>query len=106
MNILFGRISLGRRRFVIITVFGNVIVGEGCVCYHLMVQDLTVTSLEMAQLAYLSACSTAANASHDLLNEVIHIVSAFLLVGFPHVVGTFWEAYNAVYKKWITLRTN
>ena len=31
MNILFGHISLGRCRFVIITVFGNVIVGEGCV---------------------------------------------------------------------------
>ena len=63
-----------------------------------MVRDLAVTSLEMAQLAYLSACSTAENASHDLLDEVIHIASAFLLVGFPHVVGTFWEAYDGAAK--------
>lgn len=49
---------------------------------------------EMAQLAYLSACSAVENTSHDLLDEVIHITKPFLLVGFPHVVGTFWEAYD------------
>ena len=49
-------------------------------------------SLDQAQLAYLSACSTAENSSQDLIDEVIHIASAFQLVGFPHVLGTFWEA--------------
>jgi len=42
----------------------------------------------------MSACSTAENSSQDLLAENIHIASAFLLVGFPHVVGTLWEALN------------
>lgn len=42
-------------------------------------------------LAYLSACSTGANKAEGLADEGIHLVSAFQLAGFRHVVGTLWE---------------
>ncbi|KAL3479823.1 CHAT domain-containing protein [Aspergillus californicus] len=57
----------------------------------LTVTDLATISHANAQLVYLSACSTAENSSDDLLDEAIHIASAFQLIGFPHVIGTLWE---------------
>ncbi|RYP45618.1 hypothetical protein DL768_008055 [Monosporascus sp. mg162] len=42
-------------------------------------------------LGYLSACSTGANEAEQLADESIHLVSAFQLAGFRHVVGTLWE---------------
>lgn len=45
-------------------------------------------------LAYLSACSTSANEAERLADEGIHLVSAFQLAGFRHVVGTLWEVSN------------
>lgn len=42
-------------------------------------------------LAYLSACSTGANKAIELADEGIHLISAFQLAGFRHVVGTLWE---------------
>lgn len=42
-------------------------------------------------LGYLSACSTGANTADRLADEGIHLVSAFQLAGFRHVVGTLWE---------------
>jgi CHAT domain-containing protein len=42
-------------------------------------------------LAYLSACSTGANRAVNLADEGIHLISAFQLAGFQHVVGTLWE---------------
>jgi hypothetical protein len=44
-----------------------------------------------AFLAYLSACSTGSNQGRGLSDESIHLVSAFQLAGFRHVVGTLWE---------------
>jgi CHAT domain-containing protein len=44
-----------------------------------------------AQLAFLSACQTARNPARDLLDEAIHLASAFQLAGYPHVVGTLWS---------------
>ncbi|SOE32592.1 Tetratricopeptide repeat-containing protein [Streptomyces sp. OK228] len=57
---------------------------------------LTVASLfkirmDTAQLAYLSACRTAFMESVELIDEAIHLTSAFQLAGFPHVIGTLWE---------------
>ncbi|OJI95878.1 hypothetical protein ASPVEDRAFT_180954 [Aspergillus versicolor CBS 583.65] len=57
----------------------------------LTVTDLATISHDNAQLVYLSACSTAENSSDDLLDEAIHIASAFQLIGFPDVIGTLWE---------------
>ncbi|KUJ09999.1 uncharacterized protein LY89DRAFT_656612 [Mollisia scopiformis] len=42
-------------------------------------------------LGYLSACSTGANKAKGLLDEGIHLISAFQLAGFRHVIGTLWE---------------
>ncbi|KAH8898073.1 TPR-like protein [Thozetella sp. PMI_491] len=41
-------------------------------------------------LAYLSATSTGATKSDRLVDEGIHLVSAFQLAGFRHVIGTLW----------------
>ena len=63
---------------------------------RLTVRDPAALSLDQAQIAYLSACSTADNKTRDLVDESIHIASAFNLPGFPHVVGTFWPASNKI----------
>jgi tetratricopeptide (TPR) repeat protein len=60
----------------------------------LTVSALAQTDLAHAQLAYLSACSTADPGSSDLLDEAIHLTSAFQLAGFPHVIGTLWPIYD------------
>ncbi|KAH7165232.1 CHAT domain-containing protein [Dactylonectria macrodidyma] len=41
--------------------------------------------------AYLSACSTGANEADRLADEGVHLVHAFQLAGFRHVIGTLWE---------------
>lgn len=49
-------------------------------------------------LGYLSACSTGSNQKTKLLDEGIHLVGAFQLAGFRHVVGTLWavsDQYSA-----------
>lgn len=63
---------------------------------RLMVRDLAAVSLDQAQIAYLSACSTAENKTTELVDESIHVASAFNLVGFPHVIGTLWPASNKI----------
>ena len=55
------------------------------------VASLNPVNLTHAQLAYLSACRTAFNPSLALLDEAIHLTTAFQLAGFPHVIGTLWE---------------
>lgn len=55
------------------------------------VRDLASLNHDRARITYLSACSTAENSSSELLDETIHIASAFQLTGFPHVIGTIWE---------------
>ncbi|KAG7429491.1 hypothetical protein Forpi1262_v009459 [Fusarium oxysporum f. sp. raphani] len=45
-------------------------------------------------LAFLSACSTGVNPADKLDNEGIHLISAFQLAGFRHVVGTLWEVVD------------
>lgn len=60
------------------------------------VASLGPVKLDLAELAYLSACSTAFTSASDLLDEAIHLTSAFQLAGFPHVVGTLWEIDDTV----------
>jgi tetratricopeptide (TPR) repeat protein len=59
---------------------------------HLSVYRISQLRLRHAQIAYLSACSTAENKSVKLRDEMIHIVSGFQVAGFPHVVGSLWPA--------------
>lgn len=53
----------------------------------LTVRELADVSLPQARIAYLSACSTAQHGANDLRDKVLHVASAFQLVGFPHVLG-------------------
>ncbi|PMD64851.1 uncharacterized protein K444DRAFT_554208 [Hyaloscypha bicolor E] len=43
-------------------------------------------------LAYLSACGTGRVRDDSYLDESTHLISAFQLAGFRHVIGTLWDA--------------
>ena len=62
----------------------------------LTVAALAALALDHAELAYLSACSTARVSDIRLLDEAIHLTSAFQLAGFRHVIGTLWEIDDAI----------
>ncbi|MFB7477089.1 CHAT domain-containing protein [Kitasatospora sp. NPDC056184] len=62
----------------------------------LTVASLASVALDEARLAFLSACRTAAIDNSELLDEAIHLTSAFQLAGFPHVIGTLWEINDQV----------
>ena len=62
----------------------------------LTVAALAPLALGHAQLAYLSACSTARATNSRLADEAIHLTSAFQMAGFPHVIGTLWEIGDQV----------
>jgi hypothetical protein len=68
---------------------------------HLILQDgdLSVAQIVRshaaeADLAYLSACSTAVCNDSRLADESLHIVSSFQLAGFRHVIGTLWDTID------------
>jgi CHAT domain-containing protein len=61
----------------------------------LTITDLDTVNHDLAQIAYLSACSTAEVKVSNLIDESIHLASTFQLVGFPHVVGTLRGARNS-----------
>ncbi|WP_327000687.1 CHAT domain-containing protein [Dactylosporangium sp. NBC_01737] len=56
----------------------------------LRVREIGASRSTGGDLAYLSACQTAAG-SPGLADEAIHIASAFQLAGFEHVIGTLWR---------------
>lgn len=59
----------------------------------LTVERMSSMDTRESQLAFLSACCTASeNASSALIDEGIHLASAFQLSGFPHVIASLWEA--------------
>lgn len=69
---------------------------------HLMLTDTKLTVYQIlrmhaaeADLAFLSACSTAEGHNEQLADELIHIASSFQLVGFKHVIGTLWTTDDA-----------
>jgi hypothetical protein len=64
----------------------------------LRVVEISRLSLSRSEFAFLSACSTATT-SLDLVNESIHIASAFQLAGYPHVIGTLWEISDTIAAK-------
>jgi hypothetical protein len=60
---------------------------------------LTVTAiaqldLDHADLAYLSACSTADPGPH-LADEALHITSAFQVAGYRSIIGTLWPVLDS-----------
>lgn len=61
----------------------------------LTVASLSSIRLEKAQIAYLSACRTAFQGG-GLLDESIHLTTAFQLAGFPRVIGTLWEIPDSI----------
>lgn len=62
----------------------------------LSVQKLFQAHLSRAEIAYLSACSTAQNQAVKLSDEVLHVVSGFQIAGFRHVVGCLWPSDDKV----------
>lgn len=61
----------------------------------LTVQDIANTNMT-AQLAYLSACSTANRPEIKSSNESIHIASGFQLAGFNHVLAAMWPSESVI----------
>lgn len=47
-------------------------------------------------LAYLSACGTGRIRDEKSVDESVHLMSAFQLAGFRHVVGTLWSVVDDV----------
>ncbi|BCJ76197.1 hypothetical protein CS0771_57410 [Catellatospora sp. IY07-71] len=62
---------------------------------ELSVRMLGELDLRNAYLAYLSACTTAAN-PRQLPDEPIHLASAFQLAGYTHVVATLWPVLDTL----------
>ena len=60
----------------------------------LTVADIIRCATDAAELAFLSACSTA-QTSPGLPHEALHITSAFQVAGFPQVVGTLWPVKDS-----------
>ncbi|KAL5319062.1 hypothetical protein ACEPPN_014132 [Leptodophora sp. 'Broadleaf-Isolate-01'] len=67
---------------------------------RLIMEDSTLRVAELLEmnllerspfLAYLSACGTGRIKDERSTDESIHLISAFQLAGFRHVVGTLWE---------------
>jgi CHAT domain-containing protein len=50
-------------------------------------------------LAYLSACSTGRVIDKRFHDESMHLVSAFQLAGFRHVIGTLWGVRDHICAK-------
>ena len=58
----------------------------------LTVETISSINTKRSQLAFLSACCTAENASLVLMDEGIHLAGGFQLAGYPHVIASLWEA--------------
>jgi hypothetical protein len=61
----------------------------------LTVTDLTHTQLSHAELAFLSACTTARTGA-KLPDEPIHLAAACQLAGYRHVVATLWPTSDYI----------
>ncbi|WP_410646598.1 CHAT domain-containing protein [Amycolatopsis sp. cmx-4-54] len=60
----------------------------------LTVAEISTLNLADAELAFLSACSTARGAQ-ELADESIHLASAFQLAGYRHVIATLWPCIDS-----------
>jgi CHAT domain-containing protein len=62
----------------------------------LRVREVCQAYLPRAEIAYLSACSTAENRAAKLVDEALHVVSGFQVAGFRHVIGCLWPSSDRV----------
>ncbi|MFJ9181367.1 CHAT domain-containing protein [Streptomyces sp. NPDC102360] len=71
---------------------------RGGLCLHddtLLLPDIIRMRLADAELAYLSACSTA-QGGWDHADESLHIASAFQMAGFRHVIAGLWPLHDQI----------
>jgi len=61
-------------------------------CTVAQIRDMDIPN---ALLLYLSACHSAIDPQAGETDEIIHLAKAFLLAGFPTVIGTLWQAYES-----------
>lgn len=61
----------------------------------LALPDISRLQLGHAELAYLSACSTAGRGL-QLADESLHLASAFHLAGFRHVIASLWPLDDSI----------
>jgi hypothetical protein len=60
----------------------------------LTVDDLAGVAMNHADLAFLSACQTAAGSTR-LLDESVHLAAATQILGYRHVIATLWTIADA-----------
>lgn len=58
-------------------------------------KEIMIRALDKPFLAFLSACTTAFGGT-SLLDEAIHMASAFQAAGFPHAIGTLWPVADVI----------
>jgi CHAT domain-containing protein len=61
----------------------------------LTIPDISGLHMPQAELAYLSACSTA-NQGLQAVDESIHLASAFQIAGFRHVIASLWPVDDVI----------
>lgn len=61
-------------------------------CTVAQIRDMDIPN---ALLLFLSACHSAVDHRARETDEITHLAKAFLLAGFPTVIGTLWQAYQA-----------
>jgi CHAT domain-containing protein len=59
----------------------------------LTVEEISRRHTPLASLAFLSACATGRGGT-TLIDEAIHMSSAFQLAGYPHVIATLWPVVD------------
>jgi CHAT domain-containing protein len=62
----------------------------------LTVADVLNQRFGTSELAFLSACRTAASGGAYISDEPVHLASALQLAGYRHVIGTLWPVRDTV----------
>jgi hypothetical protein len=57
---------------------------------RLRIEEIGSVKTSGAQLAYLSACSSAEHGNLGLIDEAMHLANGFQMIGVPRVIATLW----------------